>query len=77
MKLSEAIRDHTAFQESRGDALSHRKDCLRVLTKLLEALGDLELHEITVEDLREFQTAVRQRPGRKGRAQVSDHTILA
>jgi hypothetical protein len=40
-------------------------------------LGDLELSEIAVEDLREFQTAVRQRPGRKGKPQVSDHTILA
>ena len=76
MKLSEAIRQHVAFQESRGDALSHRRDCHRVLTKLQESLGDIELPEITVEDLREFQTAVRQRPGRKGKP-ISDHSVLA
>lgn len=77
MKLSAAIQEHASFQEARGDAASHRRDCLRVLTRLQEHLGDLELHEITVEDLREFQTAVRKRPGRKGKPQVSDLTVLA
>jgi integrase/recombinase XerD len=77
MKLSEAIRQHAAFQEARGDSASHRKDTLRVLATLQEHLGDLDLQEITVDDLREFQTAVRRRPGRKGKPQVSDLTVLA
>ena len=75
MKLSEAIRDHLAFQEARGDSQCHQRDCLRVLTKFQEHVGDLELSEVTVEDLREFQTAIRQRPGRKGK--LSDHSVLA
>lgn len=77
MKLSEAIRDQAAFQEARGDAPSHRRDCVRVLTMLQEYVGDIDIAEIAVEDLREFQTSVRQRPGHRGRAQVSDHTVLA
>jgi integrase/recombinase XerD len=77
VKLSAAIREHVSFQQARGDSLSHQKDCLRVLTSLQEHLGDPELHEITVDDLREFQTAVRKRPGKKGKAQVSDLTVLA
>ncbi|HTE18870.1 MAG TPA: tyrosine-type recombinase/integrase [Armatimonadota bacterium] len=77
MKLSTAIQEHLRFQESRGDSASHRNDCERVLTKLQEQLGDLDLSEITAEDLREFQTAVRKRPGNRGKAQVSDLTVLA
>jgi integrase/recombinase XerD len=77
MKLSLAIQEHQAFQLSRGDAESHRRDCARVLNFLQEALGDLELTQITGDDLREFQTTVRQRPGKRGKAQVSDLTVLA
>lgn len=77
MLLAHALTAYTAFQEARGDSPSHRRDCARVLKTLHERLGDVELHEITGDDLREFQTAIRQRPGRKGKAQVSDLTVLA
>lgn len=77
MKLSLAVQEHQSFQEARGDAATHRRDCARVLHFLQDALGELELAQITVEDLREFQTAVRQRPGKRGKAQVSDLTVLA
>src|SRR5687768_5378643 len=77
MRLSTAIEEHGAFQEARGDSLSHRRDCRRVLQKLQEFLGDRLLDEITTDDLRDFISNVRRRPGHKGRAQVSDLTVQA
>jgi integrase/recombinase XerD len=77
MQLSAAIRNYTAFQEARGDTLTHRKECARILTLLQDRLGDLDIVVITADDLREFLTAVRSRPGAKGRRHVSDLTVFA
>lgn len=77
MQLSSGITSYLEFQEARGDTTSHRKDCARVLDLLRSHLHDPDMPEITSEALLGFMVAARRRPGKKGRRQVSDHTIAA
>lgn len=77
MQLSSSILDYTRFQEARGDAASHRRDCARVLKLLQEQLQDPELTEISSDDLRDFMLEVRKRPGTRGRQEVADSTVFA
>jgi len=77
MQLSAAITAYARFQEARGDAASHRRDCARVLALLRQQLVGPELAEVTSDDLRDFMITVRQRPGNNGHRPVTDATLCA
>jgi integrase/recombinase XerD len=76
MRLRAAVSDYLANQETRGDSVSHRKECARILGSFLGRLGDLALEDIQASELRDFLAEVRRRPGRKN-GQVSEHTVKA
>ena len=77
MKVSEAVKSYQTFQESRGDSPSHRKESGRILHSFAAAYGDPELVEVSSEIIQEFLLNVRRRPGKRGKANVSDFTVFA
>jgi len=77
MRLDQAIGRYRSFQEARGDAECHRKECARILEAFRKRAGDCLLGEVTPDELQGFLAEVRSRPGTRGRERVSDLTVTA
>lgn len=71
------IGRYSQHQETRGDTPAHRRESARILSQLEAHLPRLPIESITAEELQQFLSGVRRRPGLKGRQTVSAFTVAA